>query len=42
MSVMRNVSAHFGVADRSRTNISTSICRSVNSIEQRTMCLDGI
>ncbi|MFL1462224.1 linear amide C-N hydrolase [Roseococcus sp. DSY-14] len=42
MSVMRNVSAPFGVADPARPNISTTIWRSVISLEQRTMYFDGV
>ncbi len=42
MSVMRNVSAPFGLADPSRPNISTTIWRSVISLEQRTMYFDGV
>ncbi len=42
MSVMRNVSAPFGVADRARPNIATTIWRSVISLEQRTMYFDGV
>jgi choloylglycine hydrolase len=42
MSVMRNVSAPFGLADPSRPNISTTIWRSVTSLEQRTMYFDGV
>jgi choloylglycine hydrolase len=42
MSVMRNVSAPFGLADPARPNISTTIWRSVNSLEQRVMYFDGV
>lgn len=42
MSVMRNVSAPFGVADPSRPNIATTVWRSVNSLEQRVMYFDVV
>lgn len=42
MSVMRNVSAPFGVADRSRPNIATTIWRGVYSLDARTLYFDYV
>lgn len=42
MSVMRNVSAPFGVSDPARPNISMTVWRSVISLEQRVMYYDAV
>lgn len=42
MSVMRNVSAPFGVADPERPNISTTIWRTISDLENRVLYYDGV
>lgn len=42
MSVMRNVAAPFGVADPERPNVSTTIWRTVENLDDRTMYFDGV
>jgi choloylglycine hydrolase len=42
MSVMRNVSAPFGVADRARPNIATTIWRGVYGLERGTLFYDNV
>lgn len=42
MSVMRNVSAPFGVADPDRPNVSTTIWRTVTDLNERVLYYDGV
>ncbi len=42
MSVMRNVSAPFGIADAERPNVSTTIWRTVTDLENRVLYYDSV
>jgi len=42
LSVMRNVSAPFGVADPERPNVSTTIWRTVTDLSNRVLYFDGV
>lgn len=42
MSVMRNVSAPFGVADPERPNVSTTVWRTVTDLSNRVLYYDSV
>ena len=42
MSVMRNVSAPFGIADPERPNVSTTVWRTVTDLSNRTLYYDSV